>query len=154
MFLPCVLYLRWIILWRLHFSNNDDDGCSDSGLRAPNSNSLQWTNHGWWHTWSKIVSWEVEHHWMVIRFQHNIFFRFFCPFSCIWKILKATSRLINENINSIQNVLALILCEYIKIGRCKQQCHRTTRWSLTVGFWQCLITVSYTHLTLPTILRV
>jgi len=50
-----------------------DDDCSNSGLEAPNSNSLQWTNHGWRHTSSKNVTWEVEHHWIVIHFQHNIF---------------------------------------------------------------------------------
>ena len=32
----------------------------------------KWTHHWWCHTWSKTVSLE-EHHWIVIRFQHNIF---------------------------------------------------------------------------------
>jgi len=27
-------------------SSSIDDDCSDSGLEAPNSNLLQWTNHG------------------------------------------------------------------------------------------------------------
>ena len=57
----------------IEINDDDDDDCSDSGLKAPNSNSLQWTHHWWCHTWSKIVSWEEEHHWIVIRFQHNIF---------------------------------------------------------------------------------
>ena len=100
----------------LHFF--DDDDCSDSGLKAPNSNSLHWTHHWWCHTWSKVVSWEEEHHWIVICFQHNILG--FLSIFTIWRILKATSRLLNESINSVQNVLAQILCEYIEIGWFKE----------------------------------
>ena len=36
----CVWFINFCII------NNYDDDCSDSGLEAPNSNSLQWTNHG------------------------------------------------------------------------------------------------------------
>ena len=65
--------LRSISHYRLFYTRYIDDDCSDSGLKAPNSNSLQWTHHWWCHTWSKIVSREEELHWIVIRFQRNIF---------------------------------------------------------------------------------